>query len=110
MVNMTNDSILNTTHYISQTENRPKKCLKRSEGLYSLQRTVAVNPNLVLVKFLIDQFVLSLFLEGNDNQGNKDVDKEEGKNNEVDNVENGHLHFIARLWSHVLLRRIDRMP
>jgi len=80
-----------------------------SEALYSLQRTEAVNRNLVLVKFLIDEFVLSLFLEGNDNQGNKDVDEEERKNNEVDDVEYGHLHSVARLWSHVLLCGIDRM-
>ena len=46
---------------------------------------------LVFINFSILQLCLSLFLEGDDDQGHKDVDKEEWKDDEEDNVEDRHF-------------------
>lgn len=49
---------------------------------------------LIFIDFSILKFSFTLFLEGDDNQSNEDVDEKEGENDEVDDVENGHLDTI----------------
>ena len=46
---------------------------------------------LIFINFCLLKFCLSLFLEGDDDQGNENVDEEERKHNEVNNVKNRHL-------------------
>ena len=43
--------------------------------------------NLVLIDILVFQLLLSLFLKGDDDEGDKDVDEEERENDEVYDVE-----------------------
>ena len=57
---------------------------------------------LVLVNLSVLQLGLALLLEGDDDQGHKDVDKEEGEDNEEDDVEDGHLGAEERARSVVL--------
>jgi hypothetical protein len=47
---------------------------------------------LILINLCLLELCLALLLEGDDDQGHEDVDKEERKDNEVNNVENGHLY------------------
>ena len=51
---------------------------------------------LIFVNLRLLQLWLSLFLEGDDNQGHENVDEEEWKDDEVNNVENGHFHSEQR--------------
>ena len=46
---------------------------------------------LIFVDLRFLQLGLSLLLESDDDQGHEDIDEEERKDDEVDNVENGHL-------------------
>jgi len=62
--------------------------------------------DLVLVELVVDQLVLALLLERDDDKSDEDVDEEERKDDEVDNVEDGHLHAVARLRTVVLYRCI----
>ncbi len=48
--------------------------------------------DLIFVNFRLLELGLALLLEGDDDQGHEDVDEEEGKDDEVNNVENGHLY------------------
>ena len=65
--------------------------------------------HLVLVEILVNEFVLALLLEGDDDQSHEDVDEEEGEDDEVDNVEDRHLHAEARRWTSVLKRGVHRV-
>jgi len=58
---------------------------------------------------LINQFIFSLFLESDDDERNKNVDEEEWEDNEVDYVEDGHLHPVARQWTLIAMSGINRM-
>ena len=58
---------------------------------------------------MVDQLVLALFLERDDDERDEDVDEEERKDNEVDDVEDGHLHAIAGLRAVVDDRRVHRV-
>ena len=48
-------------------------------------------------------------MEGDDDEGNKDVDEEEGEDDEVDDVEDGHLNAIERDWSLVFVCDCHRL-
>jgi hypothetical protein len=48
--------------------------------------------DLIFVNFRLLELGLALLLEGDDDQGHEDVHEEEGKDDEVNNVENGHLY------------------
>jgi hypothetical protein len=48
--------------------------------------------DLIFVNFRLLELGLPLLLEGDDDQGHEDVHEEEGKDDEVNNVENGHLY------------------
>ena len=47
---------------------------------------------LILVNFGLLQFGLALLLESDNDQGDENVDKEKGKDDEVDDVKDGHFH------------------
>lgn len=66
--------------------------------------------DLILIHFLILKFVFSLFLESDDDEGDEDVDEEEGKDNKVDDVKYRHLHSVAWLWSFVSVRGVNGVP
>lgn len=51
---------------------------------------------LILVELLVDEFVFPLLLKRDNDEGHKDVDEEEWKDNEEDYVEYGHLWMGAR--------------
>ena len=40
---------------------------------------------------IVSELCLAELVEGDDDQGDKDVDKEEGEDDKVDNVVDGHL-------------------
>ena len=48
-------------------------------------------------------------MEGDDDEGNKDVDEEEGEDDEVDDVEDGHLNAVERDWSLVFVCDCHRL-
>jgi hypothetical protein len=48
--------------------------------------------DLIFVNFRLLELGLALLLEGDDDQGHEDVHEEEWKDDEVNNVENGHLY------------------
>jgi len=50
-----------------------------------------------------------LLLECDDNQGHEDVDEEEWKDNEVNDVENGHLDAKVLYGAFVLIRGCHRV-
>jgi len=52
---------------------------------------------------MIDEFVCSLILKRDDDERDKNVDEEERKDDEVDDVEDGHLHAEVGLWTMVLV-------
>jgi len=58
---------------------------------------------------VVNQLVFALFLERNDNERDEDVDEEKREDDEVDDVEDGHLHAVPGLWTVVLDRRIHRV-
>jgi len=58
---------------------------------------------------VIDELVLALFLERDDDESDEDVDEEERKDDEVDDVEDGHFHAVAGLWTVVFDRCVHRM-
>lgn len=58
---------------------------------------------MILVNFAVLQLRLALLLERDDNQGHEDVHEEERKNDEVDNVENGHFDAEVLDWPLVLV-------
>ena len=60
--------------------------------------------NLILVNLPVLQLCLALLLEGDDDQGHEDVHKEEGEDNEEDQVEDGHLRAEEGVGALVLKR------
>ena len=51
--------------------------------------------------------MFSLFLEGDDDEGHEDVDEEERKDDEVNDIKDGHLHPVSGLWSFVFSSYVD---
>ena len=64
---------------------------------------------LVLVHVGLEQGRLALLLERDDYQRHEDVDKEEGKHNKVDDVEDRVVEFVRLLGAHVLCRHVQRV-
>lgn len=64
---------------------------------------------LVLLQAAFLHHLVPLFLEGDDDQSHKDIDKEEREDHKVDHIEDGHLHAVAAAWSSVFLCHINRM-
>ena len=65
--------------------------------------------NLIFIHFLVLQLMLPLLLKGYNDQSNKDVDEEKWKNNEVDDVENRHMHSIPWLRPFVSVGGVNRV-
>lgn len=57
---------------------------------------------LIFLQAVFLHHFVPLLLEGDDDQGHKDIDKEEGEHHKVDNVEDGHLHAVPRAGTLVL--------
>ena len=58
---------------------------------------------------MVDELVSSLLLERDDDESDEDVDEEERKHDEVDDVEDGHLHAEVGLRTLVLVSRVHRV-
>ena len=58
---------------------------------WSPKNAKSVKLYLIFVYLSILKLSLTLFLEGDDDEGHKDVDKEEWENDKEDDVENRHL-------------------
>ena len=64
---------------------------------------------LILLQAALRHDFVPLLLEGDDDQGHKDVYKEEGEDHEVDHIENGQLHAVPRAWALLLVGGIHRV-
>lgn len=64
---------------------------------------------LILLQATLLHHLVSLLLEGDDDESHKDIDKEEREDHKVDHVKDGHLHAVAAAWSSVFLCHIDRV-
>lgn len=56
---------------------------------------------LILLQAALRQRLVSLLLEGDDDQSDEDVDKEEREDDEVDHIEEGHFYPVA--WTGTLI-------
>ena len=63
---------------------------------------------LIFVKLAVLVGRLSLLLEGDDDKTDEDVDHEEGNDNDVNEIENGHNGSIIVDWSDIFGIGIDR--
>ena len=50
--------------------------------------------HLIFLQAVFLHHLVPLLLEGDDDQGHKDIDEEEGEHDKVDNVKDGHLHAV----------------
>lgn len=66
-------------------------------------------PHLVFLQAALRHGLVSLLLEGDDDQSHENVDKEEGKHHKVDHIEDGRLHAEARAGALVLVRSVHRV-
>ena len=64
---------------------------------------------LILINLVVDELVRSLILERDDDESDEDVDEEEWKDDEVEDVEDGHLHAEVGHRTLVLVRRVHRV-
>ena len=62
-----------------------------------------INARLLVLVHVVLKLCLAQLVEGDDDQGNKDVDEEEGKDNEEDNVENALLRSEPRDWTLIFI-------
>lgn len=65
--------------------------------------------HLIFLQVALLHHFVSLLLECDDDESNKDVDKKEGKNHKVYDIENGQLHSISSAWAEVFLSHIHRV-
>lgn len=65
--------------------------------------------HLIFLQATLWHGLVSLLLEGYDDQSHKYVDKEEGKNHKVDHIKDGCLHAEAWTGALVLIRGIHRV-
>lgn len=56
---------------------------------------------------MVDKLVLALLLKRDDNECNEDVDEEEREDDEIYDVEDGHLYAESGLWSAVFVRSVN---
>ncbi len=62
---------------------------------------------LVFVQLAVFVLLLSLFLEGDNNEAHKDVHHEEGDEDEVNDEEDGNLNAVVVNWANVFQIRVD---
>lgn len=58
--------------------------------------------HLIFLQAVFLHHLVPLLLEGDDDQGHEDIDKEEGEHHKVDDVEDGHLHAVPGAGALVL--------
>lgn len=58
--------------------------------------------HLIFLQAVFLHHLVSLLLKGDDDQGHKDIDEEEGEHDKVDDVEDGHLHAVPGAGTLVL--------
>ena len=63
-----------------------------------------VDARLLVLVHVVLKLRLAKLVEGDDDQGDKDVDEEERKDDEEDDVEDGMLSSVPWDWSLVLVR------
>ena len=78
-----------------------------NEGSGRGVRGGGVGAHLILVELAVLVGGLSLVLEGDDDETDEDVDHEEGENDDVDDVEDGHVRTVVVHGTHVLGVRVD---
>ena len=64
-----------------------------------------INARLLVLVHVVLKLCLAQLVEGDDDQGNKDVDEEEGKDNEEDDVKYRVFSSVPRDWPLVLIGR-----
>lgn len=64
---------------------------------------------LVFFQAVLLHHLVPLLLKGDDDQGHKDVDEEEGEHYKVHHVEDGHLHAVPGAGALVLESGIHRV-
>jgi hypothetical protein len=78
-------------------------CRRKSNLVYCNPLKISLLSHLVLVDLTILQFGLALLLKCNDNQGHENVNEEEWKHYEINDVEDGHLDAKVLNWTPVLI-------
>lgn len=78
-------------------------------GRSLLQSWFSSKQYLIFLQAALWHHFVTLLLEGDDDQSHKDVHEEERKDDEIHNVENGHLHAEARIWAPILISCINGM-
>lgn len=68
--------------------------------------SVWVSSYLVLVNIPIVILLVSLLLEGDNDQGHKDVQEEKGENDEVDHIIQGILNAVVWFWTSAFFCRV----
>lgn len=62
-----------------------------------------MNIYLIFVDFTILQFGFALLLKCNDNQGHENVNEEEWKYYEINDIEDGHLDTKVLYWTPIFI-------
>jgi len=65
--------------------------------------------HLIFLQVALLHHFVTLLLECDYDEGNKDVDKKERKNHKVYDIENGHLHSVSSAWAVVFFSDIHRV-
>lgn len=65
--------------------------------------------NLVFLQTALLHHFVTLLLEGDDDEGHKYVDEEEGEHHKINDVKDGHLHSVSLTGTPVLLGHIHRV-
>lgn len=64
-------------------------------------------PHLILLQAALLHHLIPLLLKGDDDESHEDINKEERKNDKVDDVEDRHLHSVAVARTSVLFCHIN---
>lgn len=71
-------------------------------GCLFLNRDATRKWHLIFLQAVFLHHLVPLFLEGDDDQGHKNIDEEEGEHDKVDDIEDGHLHAVPRAGTLIL--------
>lgn len=73
------------------------------------QESASLVSHLILLQAALRHGLVSLLLEGDDDQSDEDVDKEEREDHKVDHVEDGHLYPVAWIGTLVFKGGVHRV-
>lgn len=102
------NSVLSNSEWCLQFAVTPSTCPLTADCNW-LCKPPTVPSYLVLFQAALWHGFISLLLERDDDQSHKDVDKEEGEDDEVDHVEDGGFHAVTRTGTLVFIRGINRV-